>query len=60
MDPATTYIGPEVTVGPDTIVHPTCILEGRTRIGAGCEIHAGVRIVDSTIGDGVVDPTTTA
>jgi bifunctional UDP-N-acetylglucosamine pyrophosphorylase/glucosamine-1-phosphate N-acetyltransferase len=27
-------------------------LEGRTRIGARCEIHASVRIVDSTIGDG--------
>jgi bifunctional UDP-N-acetylglucosamine pyrophosphorylase / glucosamine-1-phosphate N-acetyltransferase len=29
-------------------------LEGRTRIGSGCEIHSGVRIVDSTIEDGVV------
>jgi bifunctional UDP-N-acetylglucosamine pyrophosphorylase/glucosamine-1-phosphate N-acetyltransferase len=29
-------------------------LEGRTRIGSGCEIHSGVRIVDSIIDDGVV------
>jgi len=29
-------------------------LEGKTTIGAGCEIHAGVRIVDSVIGDRVV------
>jgi len=28
-------------------------LEGRTRIGAGCVIHSGVRIVDSTVDDGV-------
>jgi len=53
-DPATTYIDRDVTVGPDTVIHPCVFLEGRTTIGAGCEIHAGVRIVDSTIGDRVV------
>ena len=54
VDPATAYIGPDVTIGPDTIIHPNVYLEGRTRIGSGCEIHSGVRIVDSTIDDGVV------
>jgi bifunctional UDP-N-acetylglucosamine pyrophosphorylase / glucosamine-1-phosphate N-acetyltransferase len=53
-DPATTYIDRDVTVGPDTVIHPCVFLEGRTTIGAGCEIHAGVRIVDSAIGDRVV------
>jgi bifunctional UDP-N-acetylglucosamine pyrophosphorylase / glucosamine-1-phosphate N-acetyltransferase len=53
-DPATTYIDRDVTVGPDTVIHPCVFLEGRTTIGAGCEIHAGVRIVDATIGDRVV------
>ena len=52
-DPATTYLGPDVTVGPDTILHPNVHLEGRTTVGSGCEIHANVRIVDSTIGDRV-------
>jgi bifunctional UDP-N-acetylglucosamine pyrophosphorylase/glucosamine-1-phosphate N-acetyltransferase len=52
-DPATTYVGPDVAIGTDTILHPNVSLEGQTRIGAGCEIHSGVRIVDSTIGDGV-------
>src|SRR5262249_47192368 len=47
-DPATTYIDRDVTVGPDTVIHPCVFLEGRTTIGAGCEIHAGVRIVDSS------------
>jgi bifunctional UDP-N-acetylglucosamine pyrophosphorylase/glucosamine-1-phosphate N-acetyltransferase len=54
VDPATAYVGPDVTIGADTIVHPGVHLEGRTRIGAGCEIHAGVRIIDSTLEDGVV------
>ncbi len=53
-DPATTYIDADVTVGADTVVHPGVILEGRTHIGARCELHAGVRIVDSTLGDDVL------
>jgi bifunctional UDP-N-acetylglucosamine pyrophosphorylase/glucosamine-1-phosphate N-acetyltransferase len=52
-DPATTYIGPDVTIAADTILHPNVHLEGRTRVGSGCELHANVRVVDSTIGDRV-------
>jgi bifunctional UDP-N-acetylglucosamine pyrophosphorylase/glucosamine-1-phosphate N-acetyltransferase len=54
VDPASAWIGPDVVVGPDTVIHQNVYLEGRTRIGAGCEIHASVRIIDSTIDDGVV------
>jgi bifunctional UDP-N-acetylglucosamine pyrophosphorylase/glucosamine-1-phosphate N-acetyltransferase len=54
VDPATTFIDPDVIVGQDTIIRPGVYLEGRTRIGSGCEIHSGVRIVDSVIDDGVV------
>jgi bifunctional UDP-N-acetylglucosamine pyrophosphorylase/glucosamine-1-phosphate N-acetyltransferase len=43
-----------VEVGADTVIHPNVYLEGRTVIGEGCEIHAGTRIVDSTIGDRVL------
>jgi len=49
-DPATTYIDRDVEVGPDTVIHPGVMLEGRTRIGARCELHAGVRVVNSTVG----------
>jgi len=54
IDPATTWVQPDVVVGADTILHPGVYLEGRTVIGSGCEIHSGVRIVDSTLGDRVV------
>jgi len=54
VDPATAWIGPDVVIGPDTVLHPNVYLEGTTRIGSNCEIHAGVRIVSSTIDDGVV------
>jgi len=52
-DPATTYVDVDVTIGPDTILHPGVFIEGRTSIGSGCEIHSGARIVDSQIEDRV-------
>ena len=54
IDPATTYIDPDVQVGADTVIHPGVAIEGQTRIGAACEIHSHVRIVDSEIADKVV------
>jgi len=54
VDPATTWVEPVVSIGQDTVLHPGVYLEGQTRIGSGCEIHSGVRIIDSTVGDGVV------
>ena len=53
-DSATTYIDPDVVVGVDTIIHPGVSLEGNTTIGRECEIHTGVRIADSQVGDRVV------
>jgi bifunctional UDP-N-acetylglucosamine pyrophosphorylase/glucosamine-1-phosphate N-acetyltransferase len=52
-DPATTYVDEDVVVGADTVIHPGVHLEGRTQIGQACEIHAGVRIVNSVIADRV-------
>jgi bifunctional UDP-N-acetylglucosamine pyrophosphorylase/glucosamine-1-phosphate N-acetyltransferase len=52
-DPATTYIDPGVVIGPDTILHPGVTLEGQTTVGSSCEIHTGVRIVESRLGDRV-------
>ncbi len=54
IDPATTYIDSEVEIGPDTVVYPCVFIEGGTKIGRACEIHAGARIVNSTIGDRTV------
>jgi len=54
IDPATTYIEPDVEIGADTVIHPGVAIEGQSRIGAACEIQSNVRIVDSEIGDKVV------
>ena len=52
-DPATTYIDDDVRVGPDTVIHPGVTLEGTTTIGARCELHSGVRVANSALGDDV-------
>src|SRR5690606_33300562 len=49
IDPATTYIDPDVSIGPDTVVHPGVVIEGQTTIGAACEIRGYVRIADCEI-----------
>ena len=53
VDPATAYIGPDVRIGQDSVIHPFVFIEGNTLIGVNCELHAGVRVVDSTIADDV-------
>jgi bifunctional UDP-N-acetylglucosamine pyrophosphorylase/glucosamine-1-phosphate N-acetyltransferase len=53
VDCATTYIDVDVTIGPDTVIHPNVIVEGSTSIGSACEIRPNVCIQDSRIGDHV-------
>ena len=53
IDPATTHIDPDVTIGSGTTIHPAVVLQGRTVIGRGCEIQSWVRIAGSTIGNDV-------
>jgi bifunctional UDP-N-acetylglucosamine pyrophosphorylase/glucosamine-1-phosphate N-acetyltransferase len=52
LDPATTYIEPEVSVAADTVIHPGCHLRGHTRIGRDCEIGPNTYVIDSEVGVG--------
>ena len=52
LDPASSAVGPEVAIAPDSVVHPHTTLAGRCRIGRAATIHAGAWIRDSEIGDG--------
>ncbi len=51
LDPATTYIEPGVTLGPDTVVLPNTHLQGTTSIGAGCVLGPNTIVRDTVIGD---------
>lgn len=49
IDPVSTFIDATVTIGPDTIIYPFTILEGRTVIGDNCAIGPSAQIKDSTV-----------
>jgi bifunctional UDP-N-acetylglucosamine pyrophosphorylase / glucosamine-1-phosphate N-acetyltransferase len=52
VDPATTWIDVDVTIGRDTVVHPGTQLLGRTQIGGHCVVGPGTSLTDVTVGDG--------
>ncbi len=53
VDPATTYLEPDLTIGADTIVYPNTSIGGTTTIGGHAIVGPNSRIVNATIGDGV-------
>lgn len=54
IDPDTTYISPETTIEPDTIIYPCTYIEGKNMIGKNCKIGPFARIRgDVVLGDGV-------
>lgn len=51
MDPNTTYVGIEVEIGVETIVEPSTMIVGKTRVGKSCRLGPYTRIEDCEIGD---------
>jgi len=51
LDPASTYIDPDVIIGQDTVILPNTYLQHNTSIGKNCLIGPGTRIFSSQIGD---------
>jgi bifunctional UDP-N-acetylglucosamine pyrophosphorylase / glucosamine-1-phosphate N-acetyltransferase len=57
VDPATTWIEPDVEIEPDTVIHPFTVLRGRTVIRRGAEVGPHAVVVDAEIGeDALVGP----
>jgi len=54
IDPASTYVSPDVKIGQDTILYPNIFLEKGSVIGSGCEIYPNVRISQSVLEDNVI------
>jgi bifunctional UDP-N-acetylglucosamine pyrophosphorylase/glucosamine-1-phosphate N-acetyltransferase len=52
VDPATTWIDPDVELEPDSTIHPFTILRGRTRVAAGAEVGPHAVVDDAEIGPG--------
>jgi bifunctional UDP-N-acetylglucosamine pyrophosphorylase/glucosamine-1-phosphate N-acetyltransferase len=53
VDPATTYLEPDLAIGADTVIHPGTAICAATSIGANCRIGPNSRIGGATIADGV-------
>ncbi|KNX38013.1 bifunctional UDP-N-acetylglucosamine diphosphorylase/glucosamine-1-phosphate N-acetyltransferase GlmU [Luteipulveratus halotolerans] len=52
VDPDTTWVDADVTVGRDTVLQPGIQLLGATTIGAGCTIGPDCTLKDTEVGDG--------
>jgi len=53
MDPDSTFIDADVTVGRDTVIYPFTWLEGDTHVGENCTLGPSSRFSDALIGSGV-------
>lgn len=54
MDPGSTFIDNNVSIGTDTVIYPFTWLEGNTVIGNECSIGPNVRLTNTVIGDHAV------
>ena len=54
MDPGTTYLGAEVEIGVDTVLEPSTMIMGKTKVGKACRIGPYTRIENCEIGDDVM------
>jgi bifunctional UDP-N-acetylglucosamine pyrophosphorylase/glucosamine-1-phosphate N-acetyltransferase len=53
LDPASTFVGRGVQIGPDTVIYPYTMIEGNTVVGEDCSVGPGTRLVDARVGDDV-------
>ena len=51
IDPATTWIDVDVTIGRDSVIHPNTQLHGRTQIGGRCVVGPDTTLTDVAVGD---------
>jgi bifunctional UDP-N-acetylglucosamine pyrophosphorylase/glucosamine-1-phosphate N-acetyltransferase len=51
VDPATTWVDVDVTIGRDSVIAPGTQLLGHTRVGANCRIGPDTTLADVTVGD---------
>jgi bifunctional UDP-N-acetylglucosamine pyrophosphorylase / glucosamine-1-phosphate N-acetyltransferase len=57
VDPASTWIEPDVELEPDCTIHPFTVLRGETRVAGGAEVGPHAVAVDAVIGpDALVGP----
>ena len=53
LDPTTVWVGPDVTVGRDTVLLPMTMLWGSTTVGEECVLGPNTRLTDTRVGGNV-------
>jgi len=53
IDPSTTYIHQDVSIGSDSVIYPQVIIEGASRVGSGCVIQSWSRLKNVDVSDDV-------
>ncbi len=53
LDPLSTWVDLNVRVGRDTILYPSVVIEGRSRLGRECRIYPFVHLINTKVGDRV-------
>ncbi|MCA1946735.1 MAG: bifunctional UDP-N-acetylglucosamine diphosphorylase/glucosamine-1-phosphate N-acetyltransferase GlmU [Armatimonadetes bacterium] len=51
LDPDSTHITLDVEIGADTVIHPNSVIEGETKIGAGCSIGPNTILRNALVRD---------
>lgn len=51
VDPDSTYIDPDVTIGQDTVIWPNSYLQGKTAVGQDCVIGPNTIVRDTAVGN---------
>lgn len=49
LDPVSTYLDVNVTVGRDTLLYPHCIFEGKTVVGENCTLGPGLHLINTIV-----------
>ncbi len=52
VDPATTWVDVDVSIGRDSVISPGTQLKGRTCVGERCSVGPDTTLTDVTVGDG--------
>ncbi len=60
VDPASTWIDADVSIEPDAVILPGCLLEGATDIAADAVVGPRCRLRDTTVGQAAIVADTTA
>ena len=55
VDPRTTYIDPRCSIGSDTIIYPSTVIDGVVRIGSNCRIGPHAHLRDGTVLEDAVE-----